>query len=219
MLWRGGDENRLATSGASGWVVGWRRMGLVRSARNVSVWQPVGWFTRRGSGLRVRGSCVPKGSARLKLGNRKSAFLPPVRRRGFSLIELVVVITILSVLAAIVVPRVAGRSEDARRAKAVADVESIGLALDLFAADNGRYPTGEQGLAALRETPVAAPTPRAWNGPYLKKELPLDPWGRPYLYQSPGNHDTATYDLASFGADGQPGGVGADADVTSWENR
>jgi general secretion pathway protein G len=130
-----------------------------------------------------------------------------------------VVITILSLLAAIVVPRVAGRSEDARRAKAVADVESIGVALDLFSADNGRYPTSEQGLAALRETPAAAPTPRAWNGPYLKKELPLDPWGRLYLYQSPGSHDAASYDLASFGADGQPGGNGADADVTSWENR
>lgn len=140
-------------------------------------------------------------------------------RRGFSLIELLVVITILSVLAAIVVPRVAGRSEDARRAKAVADVESIGVALDLFAADNGRYPTTEQGLAALREAPVAPPMPRAWNGPYLKKELPMDPWGRPYLYQSPGTHDEATYDLASLGADGQPGGAGSDTDVTSWENR
>lgn len=140
-------------------------------------------------------------------------------RRGFSLIELLVVITILSVLAAIVVPRVVGRGEDARRAKAVADVESMGVALDLYAADNGRYPTTEQGLAALREAPVAAPLPRAWNGPYLKKELPVDPWGRPYRYQSPGAHDEATYDLASFGADGQPGGAGSDADVTSWENR
>jgi general secretion pathway protein G len=128
-----------------------------------------------------------------------------------------VVLTILSVLAAVIVPRVAGRGEDARRAKAVADVESLGVALDLYAADNGRYPTTEQGLDALRATPVAAPLPRVWNGPYLKKELPTDPWGQPYLYRSPGERDAATYDLASFGADALPGGTGSNADVTSWE--
>ena len=142
---------------------------------------------------------------------------PHGNRKAFSLIELLVVLTILSVLAAIIVPRVAGRGEDARRSKAVADVESLGVALDLYAADNGHYPTTEQGLDALRAAPVASPLPRVWNGPYLKKELPTDPWGHPYLYQSPGGHDAATYDLASFGADAQPGGTGANADVTSWE--
>lgn len=138
-------------------------------------------------------------------------------RRAFTLIELLVVITILVVLTAIVVPRVVGRGEDAKEAKAVADVESLGVALDLYSSDNGVYPTTEQGLDALREPPTLPPTPRVWNGPYLKKRMPLDPWGRAYLYQSPGVGDPATYDLQSLGADGRPGGFGRDADIRSWE--
>lgn len=136
---------------------------------------------------------------------------------GFTLIELLVVLTVLVVLTAVVVPRVVGRGEDARQAKAVADVESLGVALDLYAADNGVYPTTEQGLAALREPPVLPPLPRVWNGPYLKKQIPLDPWDRPYLYQSPGAADPATYDLQSLGADGRPGGSGRNADIRSFD--
>jgi general secretion pathway protein G len=140
-----------------------------------------------------------------------------IRRRAFTLIELLVVITILVVLASVVIPRVVGRSEDANQAKAIADVESLGVALDLYAADNGRYPSTEQGLAALREPPALPPEPRVWNGPYLKKHLPLDPWGRTYLYVSPGIQDPATYDLSSLGADGRVGGTGRDSDLRSWE--
>lgn len=130
---------------------------------------------------------------------------------------MLVVLVILGVLAALIVPRVVGRGEDARRAKAVSDIESIGTALDLYAADNGRYPTTEQGLAALRDTPTRPPMPRAWNGPYLKKALPIDPWGGEYVYESPGRHDPRTYDLFSYGAGGQPGGSGNASDITSWE--
>jgi general secretion pathway protein G len=138
-------------------------------------------------------------------------------RHGFTLIELLVVIVILGILAAVIVPRVVGRGEDARRAKAVSDIEAIGTALDLYAADNGRYPTTEQGLEALRTPPTRPPQPRSWNGPYLKKPLPADPWGSPYAYESPGARDPNTYDLYSPGADGRPGGSGNDADITSWE--
>lgn len=136
---------------------------------------------------------------------------------GFTLIELLVVMVILAVLAAAVIPRVVGRTEDAKRARAVSDIESMGTALDMYHADNGDYPTSEQGLSALREAPTSDPVPKAWNGPYLKKHLPKDPWGNDYAYTSPGEHNPDSYDLVSYGADGQPGGTSKNADIGNWE--
>ena len=138
-------------------------------------------------------------------------------RSGFTLIELLVVMVILGVLAAFIIPRVVGRGEDARRAKAVSDREALGTALDSYAVDNGKYPTTDQGLEALRTRPTTPPLPRAWNGPYLKKALSPDPWGNAYIYRSPGEHNPDSYDLSSLGADGRAGGTGNDADITSWE--
>jgi general secretion pathway protein G len=136
-------------------------------------------------------------------------------RAGFTLVEVLVVMIILAILAAVVVPRVVGRTEDARRGRAVSDVESFGTALDLYKADNGEYPTTEEGLKALRQAPASA---KNWNGPYLKKALPPDPWGNDYIYTAPGEHNPDSYDLMSLGADGQPGGEGKDADVSNWED-
>jgi general secretion pathway protein G len=145
---------------------------------------------------------------------------PPARRRvrgahGFTLIEIMVVIVILGVLAALVVPRVLERPDEARAAAAKSDIAAILSALKLYRLDNQRYPTAEQGLAALVARPELPPTPPNWkpNG-YLDK-LRNDPWGRPYQYLIPGLK--GEIDVWSFGADGQPGGSGADADVGSWD--
>ncbi len=135
---------------------------------------------------------------------------------AFTLIELLVVMIILAILAAFAVPRVINRTEDARRTRALSDIEAISTALDMYKADNGEYPTTEQGLDALRRPPTTDPVPKNWNGPYLKKPITTDPWGHPYVYISPGEHNP-DYDLASYGADGQPGGTGKDADITNWE--
>jgi len=124
---------------------------------------------------------------------------------------------ILGILAAVIVPRVVGRSEDARRAKAVTDIASLDTALDMYANDNGRYPTTEQGLEALRTRPTRTPQPPSWSGPYLKKPLTGDPWGNAYVYRSPGEHNLESFDLHSLGGDGRLGGSGNDADITNWE--
>jgi len=136
---------------------------------------------------------------------------------GFTLIELLVVMIILAILAAFAIPRVIGRTEDARRGRAIADIKSIGTALDMYKADNGTYPTTEQGLEALRVAPTSDPVPKAWNGPYLKEPIKEDSWGNPYQYESPGTHNVDDYDLYSMGADGQPGGSGNGEDLTNWE--
>lgn len=139
------------------------------------------------------------------------------RRPGFTLIELLVVIVVIGLLASIVGPRILGRVSEARSATARTQLELLGTALDNYRLDNGGYPTTEQGLSALQEKPSREPIPPDWRGPYLQKAIPADPWGRPYDYKSPGEHSPASYDLWTFGRDGQPGGEGDDADITSWK--
>lgn len=139
--------------------------------------------------------------------------------QGFTLIELMVVIVILGILAGLIVPRIMGRPEEARRTKARIQIESIETALQLYKLDNGVYPTTEQGLQALVEAPTVGQLPRAWrDGGYLSKgTLPKDPWGNDYVYLSPGVNDEEGFDLTSYSADGEPGGDGNDADINNWE--
>ena len=142
--------------------------------------------------------------------------LTPLRRRiqaGFTLIELMVVLVIIGVLAALIVPNVLDRADDARATAAKTDVNNLVQALKLYRLDNQRYPTAEQGLQALIAKPGTAPVPGNWK-PYLEK-LPNGPWGRPYQYLNPGIK--GEIDVMSFGADGQSGGEGKDADIGSWQ--
>ena len=134
------------------------------------------------------------------------------RSRGFTLIEVMVVIVILGVLAALVVPKVMSRPDEARAVAARQDISAIMQALKLYKLDNRRYPTGEQGLQALVAKPATAPVPDNWKS-YLDK-LPVDPWGNPYQYVMPGLKGEV--DVMSFGADGLSGGEGFDADIGSW---
>ena len=133
--------------------------------------------------------------------------------RGFTLVEIMVVVVILGILAALIVPRVVGRTDEARTVAAKQDVAAIMQALKLYRLDNGRYPTTEQGLAALVTRPQGDPVPKNWQK-YLDK-IPKDPWGNVYQYLSPGVR--GEIDVFSLGADNQPGGSGADGDVGSWD--
>ncbi len=137
----------------------------------------------------------------------------PVRQRGFTLIELMVVLAIIGVLAALIVPNVLGRADDARITAARTDVGNLMQALKLYKLDNQRFPTTEQGLNALILKPTTEPVPGNWK-PYLDK-LPSDPWGRPYQYLNPGIKGEV--DVLSFGADGKAGGEGNNADLGSWQ--
>ena len=127
------------------------------------------------------------------------------------------VIVILGILAGLIIPRIMGRPDEARRAKARVQMESMETALKLYKLDNGTYPKTEQGLKALVELPTVAPLPKNWRqGGYLERnKVPKDPWGNDYVYLSPGAH--GEYDLISYGADGEAGGDGANKDVNSWE--
>ncbi len=138
------------------------------------------------------------------------------RRTGFTLIELLVVIAIIAVLAAVVAPSVFHNVGDAKQSAARSQIELFATALNQYRLDNDVYPTSDQGLAALRTLPSGGDTPRNWRGPYLSRVVPIDPWGRAFVYVSPGVENPQSYDLYSLGRDGKPGGAGEDADVTSW---
>ncbi|MDD5723219.1 MAG: type II secretion system major pseudopilin GspG [Syntrophales bacterium] len=137
--------------------------------------------------------------------------------KGFTLIELMVVIVILGILAGLIMPRIMGRPDEARQAKARIQIESLETALKLYKLDNGSYPTTEQGLQALVEPPEVGNLAKKWReGGYLEKgKTPSDPWGNDYLYLCPGTK--GDYDIISYGADGELGGDGKDSDITNWD--
>ncbi len=138
------------------------------------------------------------------------------RQNGFTLIEMLVVIIIMGVLAAVVGPRFFGRTDQAKVSAAKSQIETLSIAIDSYQLDNGFFPTTEQGLKALLEKSRTAPEPKNWKGPYMRKrEIPLDPWGNPYEYECPGKN-SPDYDLISYGKDGKEGGSGDDADITNW---
>ncbi len=143
----------------------------------------------------------------------------PLRQRlsrGFTLVEIMVVVVIIGILGALVVPKLMGRTGESRVAAAKVDISTLMGVLKLYKLDNQRYPTTEQGLNALIAKPTTGPAANGWkSGGYVDK-LPKDPWGNPYQYMSPGIHGEV--DLFSLGADGQPGGAGEDADIGSWDN-
>ena len=148
----------------------------------------------------------------MKLTN--SSFPAAVAHRsGFTLIELLLVLVILGILAAIVVPKFTGRTEQARQTAAQSQIATFGTALDAFEVDNGYYPKGKDGLMALIQKPNEAP---AWRGPYLEEKggIPNDPWGRPYLYECPGKHNINSFDISSAGFDGREG---TEDDITNWQ--
>ncbi len=133
-------------------------------------------------------------------------------RGGFTLVELLLVLVILGTLAAIVVPKFAGRTEQARVASAKSQIANFGVALDAFEVDMGYYPKGKDGLQDLVQTPRDAGA--NWHGPYMKEGIPADPWGNPYVYECPGKHSLSGYDISSAGPDGR---MGNEDDINSWQ--
>jgi general secretion pathway protein G len=134
------------------------------------------------------------------------------RQRGFTLIELMVVLTIIAMLAALVVPRLFKNVDKAKIQTTRAQMASLETALDAYKLDVGTYPTTEQGMNALQVKPAGV---NKWDGPYLKKDVPLDAWGNAYVYKCPSEH--GDYEIVSYGADGHPGGEGINADIASWQ--
>ncbi|HRF59471.1 MAG TPA: type II secretion system major pseudopilin GspG [Fimbriimonadaceae bacterium] len=144
----------------------------------------------------MRSQCSPRRAPTRRRADRR-------RRIGFTLIELLVVILILAILAALIVPRVVGRTSDAKISKAKADISSLSGMIQQFRLDCGRYPTTEEGLQALRVPPADV---QGWKGPYSTKELPDDPWNNPYIYEYPGTAGSESYIVMTYGSDGQEGG-------------
>lgn len=151
-----------------------------------------------------------------RVEQRKQRYGGPRTRDGFTLIEVLVVIAVIVTLASVVAPAVFRNVGEAKIGAARSQIEILALALDSYRMHNDVYPATEQGLEALRTRPVVGDRPRNWQGPYLRKAVPLDPWKRPYQYQSPGRANPDSYDLFTLGRDGLRGGEGEDADVTSW---
>jgi len=133
--------------------------------------------------------------------------------KGFTLIEILIVMVIIGLLAALVAPRMFGKVGKSKQKAAKAQISLFETALDTYRLDVGKYPTSDMGLKALREKPEDV---EKWDGPYLPKDIPLDPWGNAYEYRSPGDH--GEYDILSYGADGSPGGENEDADIVSWKD-
>ena len=148
---------------------------------------------------------------RLRIPNKNRT--RPYQRRAFTLIELLLVLVILGILAAIVVPKFSGRTEQARVTAAQSQISTFGTALDAFEVDNGYFPKGKNGLNDLVQQPRDA---QNWKGPYLKSDIPLDPWGHAYIYECPGKHNPTGYDLMSMGFDGR---AGSDDDITNWQQK
>ena len=170
-------------------TAGWHRLGWHRLGWHRLGWHRLGW----------------RGAARQAAARQAEA--------GVTLIEMMVVLVIIAIIAALIVPNVIGRPDQARVTVARSDIRTLASALELYRLDARAYPTTQQGLAALVQRPVLAPVPAVWaTGGYLAA-LPQDPWGKPYLYVAPGR--AAPYDLSSYGADGAPGGSGIDTDLTN----
>lgn len=143
--------------------------------------------------------------------NRARPHQRPNSQKGFTLVELLLVLVILGTLAAIVVPKFAGRTEQARVTATQTQIANFGVVLDAFEVDNGYYPKGKNGLLDLVQQPREAAN---WRGPYLKGEIPNDPWGNPYVYECPGKHNESGYDLYSTGFDGR---AGTEDDINNWD--
>lgn len=139
-----------------------------------------------------------------------------IRKLGFTLIEVLVVIVVITALATLVAPNVFRHLATANEATARSQIEMMGAALDAYRLDHGRYPTTSEGLSALWEAPDNNTAEGSWRGPYLRKAVPLDPWGNPYEYRSPGEQSRTGYDLLSYGSDGASGGEDDAGDITSW---
>lgn len=155
----------------------------------------------------------PRTPALIRRNMKKLIGVRPAQA-GFTLIEIMVVVTILAILSVLVVPKLVGRTDEARRVAAKVQIKNIEGALQMYKLDNGSYPTTEQGLEALVQKPTIGDVPRNWReGGYIQK-VPNDPWGNPYVYISPGTN--GDYDLASYASDGESGGEGKNADVESW---
>ena len=135
---------------------------------------------------------------------------------GFSLIHLLIIIVVVVIIAVVAAPRLLRQQEKGKRTIATNDIDNLGLALDIYASQNGTYPSTEQGLRSLWEKPIIAPVPSKWQVPYLDKPILKDPWDNNYIYIYPGKHDKHDYDLVSYGKDGAYGGKGDNEDINNW---